>query len=90
MSILKNKPTKCEQSDDSDHPCHKPSLIKIYICALICSSYGPQREKTLLLGFANNTGADQPALPRSLISSFVIRFSESTICKRATSEFLRF
>ena len=37
-------------------------------------SYGPQREKTCLLGFANNTGADQPAHPRSLISAFVIRF----------------
>ena len=29
-------------------------------------SFGPQREKTCLRGFANNTGADQPAHPRSL------------------------
>ena len=29
----------------------------------------------------NNTGADQPAHPRSLISAFVIRFLESNICK---------
>ena len=35
--------------------------------------YGPRREKTCLRGFANNTGADQPAHPRSLISAFVIR-----------------
>ena len=35
---------------------------------------GPQR------GFANNTGADQPAHPLSLISAFVIRFLESIIC----------
>ena len=35
---------------------------------------GPRREKTCLRGFANNTGADQPAHPRSLISAFVIRF----------------
>ena len=35
--------------------------------------YGPRREKTCLLGFGNNTGADQPAHPRSLISAFVIR-----------------
>ena len=47
---------------------------------------GPLREKTCLRGFANNTGADQPAHPRSLISTFVIHFSNSTISKRATNE----
>ena len=47
---------------------------------------GPHREKTCLRGFANNTGADQPAHPRSLISAFVIRFLESIICKLSTSE----
>ena len=35
---------------------------------------GPRREKTCLQGFAKNTGADQPAHPRSLISAFVICF----------------
>ena len=35
---------------------------------------GPRCEKTCLWGFVNNTGADQPAHPRSLISAFVIRF----------------
>ena len=34
----------------------------------------------------NNTGADQPAHPRRLISAFVIRFLESIISKLATSE----
>ena len=48
---------------------------------------GPQREKTCLLGFANNTGADQPAHPRSLISAFVIRFLGSDICKLPTGDF---
>ena len=33
----------------------------------------PRREKTCPRAFANNTGADQPAHPRSLISAFVIR-----------------
>ena len=47
---------------------------------------GPQSEKTCLRGFANNTGVDQPAHPRSLISAFVIRFLESTISKLATGE----
>ena len=40
----------------------------------IATINGPQQEKTCLQGFANNTGADQPAHPRSLISAFVIRF----------------
>ena len=48
-------------------------------------SYGPQREKTFLQGFVNNTGADQPAHMRSLISAFVIRFVESIISKLASS-----
>ena len=34
----------------------------------------------------NNTGADQPAHPRSLISAFVIRFFESIISRLATSK----
>ena len=35
---------------------------------------GPRRQKTCLQGFANNTGADQPMHPLSLISAFVIPF----------------
>ena len=54
--------------------------------AKIISIYGPRREKTCLLGLANNKGADQPAHPRSLISTFVIRFLESIISKLATSQ----
>ena len=47
---------------------------------------GPCRKKTCLRGFAKNTGADQPAHPRSLISAFFIRFLESIVCKLATGE----
>ena len=46
---------------------------------------GPRCRKTGLRGFGNNTGADQPAYPRRLISDFVICFSEN-ICKLATCE----
>ena len=35
---------------------------------------------------ANNKGADQPAHPRSLISTYVICFFESVISKKITSE----
>ena len=48
--------------------------------------------KSVFGGFANNTGADQPAHPGSLISAFVIRILESSICicKLATGENLFF
>ena len=35
---------------------------------------------------SNNTGADQPAQPRSLFSAFVIRFLESNLTKLFTGE----
>ena len=47
-------------------------------------SFGLRREKTCLRQFANNTGADQPAHLRSLISAFVIHYLKSIICKLAT------
>ena len=49
-------------------------------------SYRPRREKTFPLGYANNKGADQPAHPHSLISSFVFHLLESIISRLATSE----
>ena len=60
------------------------------MCCVICNqihvSYGPRRDKTCLRGFAKNTGTDQPAHLHRLISAFVIRFLESTICKLGTGE----
>ena len=50
------------------------------------ATYGSRRENTCLRGFANNTGAYQPAHPRSLISAFVIRFLEDIICNLAAGE----
>ena len=49
-------------------------------------SDGAQCEKICFRGFANNTSADQPVHPRSLISAFVIRILESIICNLATGE----
>ena len=59
--------------------CAYPRIESLPNQSLKCFIYGPRRKKTCLRGFANNTGADQPAHPRSLISAFVIRFLESTI-----------
>ena len=57
---------------------------------LLLKLNGPRREKTCLRGLANNTGADQPAHLRSLISAFGIHFMESIICKLATGEISMF
>ena len=50
---------------------------------------GPGHEKTCLMPYANNKGADQPAHPRSLISTFVVRYLYSMIYI-AISEVSRF
>ena len=42
--------------------------------------------ENLSFGFANNEGEDQPANPRSLIDTFVLRFLKSIISKFATNE----
>ena len=52
--------------------------------------FGPRREKTCLRGFSNNTGANQPAHTRSLISAIVIRLLESIISRLASSKISTF
>ena len=59
-------------------------FITIYVC--YSDHMGVDTGKTCLQNFANNTGADQPAHPRSLISTFVIPFSKSIICNIVTGE----
>ena len=59
------------------------------LTGLLCevSNYmGRDVRKPILGGFVNNTGADQPAHPRSLISAFVIHFLESTTSRLSTSK----
>ena len=51
--------------------------------------YEPGHEKMCLMSYANNKGADQPAHPRSLISTFVVRCLDSIISLDSTSEFSR-
>ena len=45
--------------------------------------------QNLLLSYANNKGADQPAHPRSLISTFVVHYLDSTITILAKSKISR-
>ena len=94
---VKNQTKKTTTTNVSDHQFDigfkGQDGCGINVCLRYCYSrfsFRPRREKTCLRGFMNNTGADQTAHPRSLISAFVIRVLESTICKRATSENLSF
>ena len=48
--------------------------------------YGPGQAKTCLIPYTNNKGADQPANPRSLISTFVVRFLDNIIPLFSISE----
>ena len=46
-------------------------LTQLFIYPLVC--IGPGHAKTCLKSYANIKGADQPAHPCSLISTFVVR-----------------
>ena len=64
----------------------KYMYVPIHVYLYLENMKGSQCEKTCLPGFVKNTGADQPAHPRSLISVLVICCLESNICKLATGE----
>ena len=66
------------------------SFFKYSLCSLSLGStpieqksqrltYEPQHEKTCFMPYANNKGADQPAHPHSLISTFVVHCLDSII-----------
>ena len=52
--------------------------------------FGPGHAKTCLMPYANNKGADQPAHPRRLISTFVVRCLDNMICILAIFKVSRF
>ena len=52
--------------------------------------FGPGHAKICLMPYVNNKGADQPAHPCSLISTFVVRSLDSIISLVSRSEISRF
>ena len=52
--------------------------------------FGPGHAKMYLMPYVNNKGANQPAHPRSLISTFVVRCLDSMICIFAICKVSRF
>ena len=65
------------------------SLLDNTVPRFTVSLYGPGHVKMCLILYANNKGADQPAHPRSLISTFVVRCLDSMICILAISKVSR-
>ena len=63
-----------EQRRHKIKECQYQAHLSLLAFVLYESLIGPRREKTCLRGVANNTCADQPAHPRSLISAFVVSF----------------
>ena len=51
---------------------------------------GPGHAKMCFMAYANNKGADQPAHPRSLIRTYVVRRLDSMNCLLALSKVSRF
>ena len=63
-----------------------PSLLRIMtFCQVLLLLWATSWEN-LFLPYANNKGADQPAHPRSLISTFVVRCLDSIIPLVSISE----
>ena len=50
-----------------------------FTCMVIILYMSRAMKKMCLMSYANNKGADQPAHPRSLISTFVVRCLDSII-----------
>ena len=65
------------------HLCDKNRNLKSWLkYTLNRKAYEPGHEKMCLMSYANNKGVDQPAHPRSLISTFVVRCLDSIIFSR--------
>ena len=65
------------------------TLVSLKCCWRLIYLYEPGHEKTCLMPYANNKGADQPAHPRSLISAFVVRCLDSMISLDSIAEISR-
>ena len=71
-----------------DRSCHDLALDTVIDNNRVFA-YGPGHSKTCLMPYANK-GADQPAHPRSLVSTFVVHCIDSMICILAISKVSRF
>ena len=59
--------------------CQVYKYIHTFELLSIGNKFEPGHEKMCLMSYTNNKGADQPAHPRSLISTFVVRCLDSVM-----------
>ena len=68
---MRNSSLAVSYPDNSFHYlCQEETVKNLFV-------NGPRHAKTCLMPYANNKGAGQPAHPRSLISTFVVRCLDS-------------
>ena len=83
--------TSSKTSIEMSRECHshnpQPHDTKRFLCA--SHAFGLGHAKMCLMTYANNKGADQPAHPRSLISTFVVRCLDSIMPLVSISEISR-
>ena len=88
-----------EDSTKGSAGTEKPCILFMFKPDLLFKGVQQERTKesckfvdlvTCLLRFANNKGADQPALPRRLINTFAVRLLESILSKLVSSELSMF
>ena len=68
---------------DPDGPCYEGYVHEVGLL------HEPGHENMCLMSYANNKGADQPAHPRSLISTFIVHCLDSIISLDAIAEISR-
>ena len=87
LSRIPVKQSRIDVDATSSHRRRYDVVPQLCVCYDVCqlsergpkrmgmasNKFGPRRLKTCLQRFANNTGADQPAQPRSPINAFVMR-----------------
>ena len=85
MSVMSNRSFYVSLDlDDFIHFCSISSSITSKL------NMGQVMKKMCLMPYANNKGADQPAHPRSLINTFVVRCLDSMMCILAISKVSKF
>ena len=77
---------KCIANVISSFGKHRTHIFALVACMVV---NGPGHAKICLMSYANNKGADQPAHPLSLISTFVVRCLDSMMCILALSKVSR-
>ena len=93
MNLLNEFEKKDKTHDNVEYNINPPpdldEVNKFHNILILLITVVPGHAKMCLMTYANNKGADQPAHPRSLISTFIVRCFDSMTCILALSKVLR-